>query len=87
MVVRTTKHSWRAGIGNRSLRSHHILLVIAGGQTIGSAVTIPFRPLASGVYHVAVLNPNVFENLVAGVQATIHLEIHGGETWTTTTVG
>ena len=60
---------------------------IAGGQTIGSAVTIPFRPLASGVYHVAVLNPNVFENLVAGVQATIHLEIHGGETWTTTTVG
>ena len=60
---------------------------IGGGQTIGSAVTISFLPLASGIYHIAVLNPNAFENLVAGVQATIHLEIHGDETWTTTTVG
>src|SRR5438034_10528387 len=60
---------------------------IAGSQTIGSAVTITFFPYGGGIYHIAILNPNVFENLTPGVQATIHAEIHGDETWTTTTIG
>lgn len=59
----------------------------AFSQTIASAETMTFLPLASGIYHVVVLNPNAFGNYVAGAQASIHLEIHGDEAWTTTTLG
>ena len=59
---------------------------ITGSQVIAGAETMTFFPPSSGLYHVVTLNPNAFENLIPGVQATIHMEIHGQETWTTTTV-
>jgi len=59
----------------------------AFSQAIASAETMLFFPPASGIYHIAVLNPNAFGNYVAGVQASIHVEIHGDETWATTTIG
>jgi hypothetical protein len=59
---------------------------ITGNQVIAGAETMTFFPPASGLYHVITLNPNAFENLTPGVQATIHMEIHGQETWTTTTI-
>ena len=59
----------------------------AFSQAIGSGVTATFFPLASGGYHIVVMNPNAFLNLVPGVQASLHVEIHGFEAWTTTTIG
>ncbi len=58
----------------------------ASGGSRGTADTINFSPPASGTYHILVLNPNAFENLVPGVSANVHFEIHGYETWTTTII-
>ncbi len=48
-------------------------------------VTLNFRPPASGSYHL-VFVPYGFLGTVPGVQ-TLHIEVHGLQTWTTTTIG
>ncbi len=47
--------------------------------------TLNFRPPASGSYHL-VFVPIGFLGTVPGVQ-TLHIEVHGLQTWTTTTIG
>ncbi len=59
----------------------------SGLASTASAITIDFMPAASGTYHIVAMNPDAFANLVPGVQANVHFEIHGYEIWTTTIVG
>ena len=58
-----------------------------GTGSCGSAYSFHFVPPASGLYHIVIANNNALQNRIPGVQSTYHIEIHGYETWTTTTVG
>jgi hypothetical protein len=60
--------------------------IASGTGSRGTGDTINFSPPASGTYHIAILNPNAFQNMVPGVSSNVHVEIHGTETWTTTTI-
>lgn len=43
-----------------------------------------FAPPSSGTYHIAFANPTAFQGVVNGVASSMHVEIRGYETWTTT---
>ena len=58
-----------------------------GTGSCGSAYSFHFVPPASGLYHIVIANNNALQNRIPGVQSTYHIEIHGLETWTTTTIG
>jgi len=62
-------------------------VICDGTGFCGTADSFHFAPPAAGLYHVAIVNQNALQNLVPGVQSTYHVEIHGHETWTTTTIG
>src|SRR2546428_5201941 len=46
----------------------------SGTVTVG-VFTMTFHPTLNGTYHIAFLNPTVFENLIAGVASTIHVDV------------
>jgi hypothetical protein len=58
-----------------------------GGAVMHSIGTLCCLAAASGRYHVAIVNPTAYGNVINGVTTSLHVEIHGYESWTTTVVG
>ena len=57
-----------------------------GGAVNFGASTLTFLPPVGGTYHVVAVNPVSYFGNAPGVTTNLHFEIHGQETWTTTSV-